>query len=124
MSHFKKKHNTCQQSLQEWKKIKKNEIKKQLQDNVIKSVRNVFKLEKENEVIKDRIIRDNSNLFDEEEENYYKPVRVGNFWSNNYIEYETNSNRNKIVAFKEYLNELIPRLSWNISCYLSICESL
>ena len=25
------------------------------------------------------------------EEDYYKPVRVGNFWNNNYIEYESNS---------------------------------
>ena len=29
------------------------------------------------------------NLFEHEtEKNYYKPVRVSNFWSNNFIEYE------------------------------------
>ena len=37
------------------------------------------------------------NLFDNEEEVYDKPVRIGNFWSNNYIEYECNSDRNKIL---------------------------
>ena len=29
----------------------------------------------------DRIIRDIRNFFEKEEEDYYKPVRVGNFWS-------------------------------------------
>ena len=34
-----------------------------------------------------RILRDIKNHFEhEEKENYYKPVRVGNFWSNNYFE--------------------------------------
>ena len=26
---------------------------------------------------------------------YYKLIRVGNFWNNNYIEYESRGNRNK-----------------------------
>ena len=38
--------------------------------------------------MKDRIIIDIKNLFQHKEENYYKPLRVGNFWSNNYIEYK------------------------------------
>ena len=29
------------------------------------------------------------------EEDYYKSVRVSNFWSNNYIEYKSNGERNK-----------------------------
>ena len=36
--------------------------------------------------MKDRIIKDINNFFEPEEENYYKPARVINFWSNNYIE--------------------------------------
>ena len=36
-------------------------------------------------------------------ENYYKPVRVGNFWSNNYIEYKSNGDKNKTLSVKEYL---------------------
>ena len=31
----------------------------------------------------------------ERENNFYKPLRVGNFWNNNYIEYESNGDRNK-----------------------------
>ena len=51
-----------------------------------KNMRNRFRLKKENEVIKDRVIRYIRNLFQHAEEDDYNPVRVGNFWSNNYIE--------------------------------------
>ena len=39
-------------------------------------------------------MKDFKTLF-EQEEDFYKPVRVGNFWSYNYIEYGSNGNRNK-----------------------------
>ena len=39
--------------------------------------------------------------------NYYKPVRVSNFWSNRYIEYD---DRNKTLLVEEYLNKIIPYL--------------
>ena len=50
------------------------------------------------------------NLFEhEEEENCYKLVRVSNFWSNNYIEYESNGNINKTLSIEEeYLNKIRP----------------
>ena len=31
-------------------------------------------------------------------------LTVGNFWSKNYIEYESNSDRNKTLSTEEYLN--------------------
>ena len=34
----------------------------------------------------DRIIRNVNKFFEREEEDYYKPVRVGNFYSSNYVE--------------------------------------
>ena len=37
-------------------------------------------------------------------ENYHKPVRVNNFWSNNYIEHKSDGNKNKILSVEEYLN--------------------
>ena len=46
----------------------------------------------------------------EEEQSYYKPVRVSNFWSNNYIEHESNSDRNKTLSVEEYLNKIRPYL--------------
>ena len=32
------------------------------------------------------------------------------FWSNNYINYERNSDRNKILSFEEYLDKIRPYL--------------
>ena len=43
-------------------------------------------------------------------EDYYKPVRIGNFWSRNYIEYESNGDRNKTLSIEEYLNKIRPYL--------------
>ena len=61
--------------------------KKQSEKNIIKSIKNLFKLEKENESIKDSIIRDNRTLFEQQEEKYYdKPIKVDSFLNNNYIE--------------------------------------
>ena len=48
------------------------------------------------------------HLFEHEEENYYKPVRVGSSWSNNYIEYKINGDKNKTLLVKEYLNKTRP----------------
>ena len=59
--------------------------KKQCEENIIKNIRDHFKLEKENEAIKDRTIRDTRTLF-EQEDDYYKLITVGNFWNNNYID--------------------------------------
>ena len=71
-------------------------LKKESNYTAIKDIRNPFKLEKETKAIKDRTLRDIKNFFEyEEEENYYKAVRVSNFWSNNYIEFESNGDRNK-----------------------------
>ena len=42
----------------------------------------------------------------EKEEHDHKRVRVNNFWTNNYIEYESNSDRNKAPSFEEHLNKI------------------
>ena len=70
-----------------------------------KELRNRFRMKKENGSIKDRVIRDIRKLF-EYEEDYYKPVRVNNFQSNNYVEYETNDDRNKNHQLRNILIKL------------------
>ena len=67
------------------------------------------KLTEEYEAIKDRIIRDIKSLL--EQLDYYEPVRIGNFHSNDYIEYESKSDRNKILSIKEQLEEIKLHLS-------------
>ena len=38
------------------------------------------------------------NLFElKNEGDYHEPVRAGNFWNNNYIEYESKGDRNKTL---------------------------
>ena len=56
--------------------------------------------------MKNKVITDIRILFEHEEEDYYKPARVGNFWSNNYIDYESNSVRNKTLSIEEYHNKI------------------
>ena len=81
------------------------------QENIIKDIRNLKdrilrKKRKETKAIKDGILIDIKNLFEHEGKNYYKPVRVSNFCSNNYIEYESNGDRNKTLSPEEYLNKV------------------
>ena len=58
-------------------------------------------------LIKDRTIRDTRALF-EQEEDYYKlkPKRINNFWNNNYIECESNGDKNIDSSLGEYLNKI------------------
>ena len=56
------------------------------------------------------MLRGIKNLFEHEEENYYKPVRKTNFWSNKYIEYESNGDRSKALSVEKYLNRIRPYL--------------
>ena len=77
----------------------KKEQNLQSEHNII-DVRNISTVKKENEAIKVKIILDIKSLF-EQEQDYYKPVRVGNFNSNNYIIYERNGDRNQTLSIKE-----------------------
>ena len=86
-------------------------LKKELAYTTAKDIRSLFRLKKKTKKIKDRILRDIKNPFEhEEEENYHKSVRVSNFWSNSYIEYEIDGDRNKTLSVEEYLNKVNPYL--------------
>ena len=79
---------------------------KAIKDRIIRDIRNVFILENENKAIKDIIVRDIKNIFENKEENCYKPVRVSTFSRSNYIEYESNGDRNKTLSAAKYLKKL------------------
>ena len=57
-------------------------------------------------LVKDRLIRDIRTLF-EQGEDYCKII---NFWNNNYIEYESNGDKNRNLSLKEYFNKNEPYL--------------
>ena len=82
---------------------------------------NFFNLEIETKPIKDKTICDIRNRFELERDNYYKPVRVGIFYSNNYIEYESNCDRDKTLSNEEYLNKIKPIFK---RCYHSKSASM
>ena len=91
-----------------FKHVKKSfRLKKWLDGNTIKSIRNLFELKKEGEAFRDIIIRDIKILF-EKKYNYCKPKSVGNFRNNNYIECESKCFRNTKSSAEEFLNEIKP----------------
>ena len=51
-----------------------------------------------------------NNLFKPKEDNY-KPVRIGNAFSINYIEYKSNGDKDKTLSTKDYHDEIKPYLS-------------
>ena len=102
-------------------------LKKEQKYTAMKDVINLFRQEKETKAIKDRIPRDIKNFFEhEEEENYYKPVRVSNFCSNSYIEYESISDKNKTLSVKKYLKKIRPYLKGiiNVLMYWHVENSI
>ena len=58
-------------------------------------------------------MRDIKNLTEHEEEYYYKPSREGSFWSNCYIQYKSNGDRNKPYQLKNIIIKL--ESTWNTS---------
>ena len=54
---------------------------------------------------------DSKNNFFKQKEDNYKPVRIGNDFSSNYIEYESNEDKDKTLSIKDYLDETKPYLS-------------
>ena len=85
-------------------------FQKEIDDTTIKDIINLFSLKKESKAVKDRVIRDIRSLFEHEEENYQKPVKVGNFCSNNYFEYGSIGDRNITLSIEEYIDKFIPYL--------------
>ena len=68
---------------------------------------------KQSEAIRGRVFRDIRNLFEKGKKDYYKLVE--NFGSRNYIEFESNRDRNKALSIKEYLNKTRPYLRFIIN---------
>ena len=76
-------------------------LQKEIYDTEIKDIKNIFRLKKENEAIKDSVIRDIRNFFEHEEEDFYKPVTVDSFQSINYIELKSNGDKIKPYQLKK-----------------------
>ena len=67
-------------------------------------------MKKEYQAIKYKTTKNIRSLFEKEKEDYYKPKRVDNFSKRNYIEYESDIDRNEKLSAEEYLNKIRPYL--------------
>ena len=75
-------------------------------DDIVKDIRYLFRLQKENEATKNRIIRDIRNLFEHEEDDY-KPVRVSKFGVIIIFNMKVTVIKNKTLSV-EYLSKIRP----------------
>ena len=75
-------------------------MKKEIDVTTVKNIINLFRVGDENKAVKCRIFRYIRKLFGHRGD-YYKLLRWGNFLSNNYIEYESNCDRNKTLSVEE-----------------------
>ena len=102
-------------------KSKIKEIKEILYDAIINRDEKI-------EEIKKILYDPRNNLF---KEDHYKPVRIGNAFSSNYIEYKSNGDKDKTLSIKDYFDEIKPYLSeiindhktqgeWKIQLIMSI----
>ena len=63
-------------------------------------------------------IRDVVNLFNQStDKDYYKPIKTKSAFNGNYIEYESNGDKDKNLSAKKYLNMIRPYLSDIINDY-------
>ena len=69
------------------------------EENIIKHIRNLFRLEEETK-----------GIFKDLFEDCHKFVEVNNFLSKNYIGYKSNGTRNKKLSVEEYLDKIKPYL--------------
>ena len=74
-----------------------NQIERNIaEDNLIRDIRNLFRLEKKKDKgSKGKVLRDIRTLFESAEEDSYKQMRTGSAFSGNYIEYESNRDKDK-----------------------------
>ena len=91
-------------------------------DTVSGGIKNLFGLGKD-KILKDKEadkgIKD--EVF-EPEKDYYQPIRTGNAFSSNYIEYESDGDKDKILSVKDYLDKIEPNLNDLIDNHKTHCE--
>ena len=98
-------------------------------DKILEDIENLFN--PKNKAIKDikrenyeadKILRDMDILFNPDKKDYYKPIRDVNAFSSNYIEYESNKDKDKTLSIEEYLDEVKPYLNDSIDGFKTRVE--
>ena len=91
--------------------LSKSKIK-EIEQNLIELEENLVKLNKyyDYDDIEYKGIGDVKDLFGEFHEDYYKPIKTVSTFDGNYIEYESKGDKNKNLSPEEYLNIIKPYL--------------
>ena len=91
--------------------LSKSKIK-EIEQNLIELEENLVKLNKyyDYDDIECKGIGDVKDLFGEFHEDYYKPMKIVSTFDGNYIEYESKGDKNKNLSPEEYLNIIKPYL--------------
>ena len=89
--------------------------KKKILRSKIKEIKEIFYdliLDRDEKIeqIKKTLYDPYNNLFKPKEGNY-KPIRIGNAFKSNYIEYKSNGDKDKTLSIKDYLDEIKPYMS-------------
>ena len=53
-----------------------------------------------------KVPRDIRTLYKSNAGDYYKPISTGNTFSTNYIEYESNGDKDKMISIEDYLDKI------------------
>ena len=89
--------------------LKKEDIIKDLSG--LKKRNKSFKIRIKNIMIMKILNTKKKDMYDDIDEDYYNPIRIGNVFSSNYIEYESNRDKDKTLSIKDYINKIKPHLS-------------
>ena len=54
-------------------------------------------------------------MFESDEKDYYKPFKIAKAFNENYIEYESNRDKDKMLSTEDYLDKIRPYLSNTIN---------
>ena len=76
----------------------------------------IINRDEEIEEIKKNLYDPRNNLF-KPGKDHYKPVKIGNAFSRNYIEYKSNGDKDRTLLITNYLGEIKPYLSDVINDY-------
>ena len=124
----KPRHKFCKSEIKEIRKyFYEIESKKNISTQKIKEIEKCLSMLKkhyDHDDVKYIRIRDVRKLFNQStDKNYYKPIESKSAFTGNYIEYESNGDKDKSLSAKKYLNMIRPYLSDIINDYKAFKNS-
>ena len=87
----------------------RNIVEHDIKQKGLKDMRRLYKVEKKKDNgINDNALKDMRIMFESDNKDYYQPVRFTNAFDDNFIEYESNGDKDKRLSIEEYLDKIRP----------------